>query len=269
MRGDWTCCAGARSIANAGRDAAGAIGVTSTRRGELNSGVKNARLQACERIVRAKGLAGFSSEKEDGAAFTLCDALWFFQKAIDKAVTALAKRDVALAQQVIAEESGVTNTVDPLGGSFFVEALTNEMERQCYEYFDRIEEYGGVIPAIKANFFQNEIARASYWYQNEVDLGRKTVVGVNRHVVEEELEIPILEIDPKGEERQRERLHNLRRDRDQQRWQATLDNVRQTAEGTGNIMPALIEAAHADATLGEVTNVLKGVFGVQEFSNVV
>ena len=163
----------------------------------------------------------------------------------------------------------MTNTADPLGGSYFVEALTNEMERQAYDYFDRIEEYGGVIPAIKANFFQNEIARASYWYQNEIDEGRKTMIGVNRHITNEELEIPILQIDPKGEEKQRERLVRLRAERDPHRWQSSLENVRRVAQSDENIMPALIEAAHADATLGEITDVLKTVFGVQEFSNVV
>jgi methylmalonyl-CoA mutase, N-terminal domain len=191
---------------------------------------------------------------------------------MDEALALPSDKAVRIAlrtQQVIAEESGVTNTVDPLGGSYFVESLTNEMERQAYDYFDRIEEYGGVIPAIKANFFQNEIARASYWYQNEIDEGRKTMVGVNKYVTNEPIEIPILLIDPKGEEMQRKRLAQLRARRDPQRWQTTLDNVRRVAESSENIMPALIEAAHADATLGEITNTLKTVFGVQQFSDVI
>ena len=191
---------------------------------------------------------------------------------MDEALALPSDKAVRIAlrtQQVIAEESGVTSTADPLGGSYYVEALTNELERQAYEYFDRIEEFGGVIPAIKANFFQGEIARASYWYQNEVDMGRKTVVGVNNYVVEEQIEIPILEMDPKGEEKQREKLASLRARRDPARWQESLDNVRRTAHTGENIMPALIEAAHAYATLGEITDVLKEVFGVQKFSNVV
>ncbi len=191
---------------------------------------------------------------------------------MDEALALPSDKAVRIAlrtQQIIAEESGVTNTVDPLGGSYFVEALTNEMERQCYDYFDRIEEYGGVIPAIKANFFQNEIARASYEYQHEIDTGRKTMVGVNKYVIEEPTEIPILEMDPKGEEKQREKLACLRAERNQERWAASLERVRHTATTTENIMPALIEAAHAYATLGEITNVLKTVFGVQEFSNIV
>jgi methylmalonyl-CoA mutase N-terminal domain/subunit len=191
---------------------------------------------------------------------------------MDEALALPSDKAVRIAlrtQQIIAEESGVTNTVDPLGGSYFVEALTNEMERQCYDYFDKIEEYGGVIPAIKAHFFQNEIARASYEYQHEVDEGRKTMVGVNKYVIEEPIEIPILEMDPRGEEKQREKLARMRTERDQERWSAALERVRQTAMRDENIMPALIEASHAYATLGEIANVLKSVFGVQEFSNVV
>ena len=191
---------------------------------------------------------------------------------MDEALALPSDKAVRIAlrtQQIIAEESGVTNTVDPLGGSYFVEALTNKLEEQCYEYFDRIEEFGGVIPAIKSNFFQGEIARASYWYQQEIDEGHKTMVGVNNYVIEEPIEIPILEMDPKGEEKQRARLSALRARRDPQRWQESLDNVRRTAAGSENIMPALIEAAHAYATLGEITDVLKEVFGVQAFSNVV
>src|SRR3712207_1828051 len=157
---------------------------------------------------------------------------------MDEALALPSDKAVRIAlrtQQIIAEESGVTNTVDPLGGSYFVEALTNEMERQAYEYFDRIEEYGGGIPAIKANFFQNEIARASYEYQNEIDMGRKTMVGVNKYVTNDQLEIPILEIDPQGEAKQCERLARLRAERDPHKWEAALDKVRRVAESSENI----------------------------------
>jgi methylmalonyl-CoA mutase, N-terminal domain len=191
---------------------------------------------------------------------------------MDEAIALPSDKAVRLAlrtQQIIAEESGVTNTIDPLGGSYFVETLTNEMERQTYEYFDRINALGGVIPAIEANFFQDEIARASYEYQKAVDARTKTVVGVNKYVLDEPLEIPILEIDPQGEERQRARLAQLRRERDPERYAAALEHVRRAAEGTENLMPALIEAAHAYATLGEITGVLRSVFGVQQFSTVV
>jgi methylmalonyl-CoA mutase N-terminal domain/subunit len=192
---------------------------------------------------------------------------------MDEALALPSDKAVRIAlrtQQIIAEESGVTNTADPLGGSYFVEALTNEMERQAYAYFERIRALGGVIPAIKANFFQDEIARASYEYQQKVDTHAKTVVGVNKYVLDEPIEIPILAMDPEGERRQMERLARIRRERDPHRHAAALERVRQTAANPNeNIMPALIEAAHAYATLGEITDVLRSVLGVQPFSTVV
>lgn len=191
---------------------------------------------------------------------------------MDEALALPSDKAVRIAlrtQQIIAEESGVTNTADPLGGSYFVEALTNRLEEECYDYFDRIEELGGVIPAIKANFFQGEIARASYEYQNEIDAGRKTMVGVNNYVLDEPVEIPILEMDPTGEARQRERLAALRARRDPEQWREALENVRRVARSGDNIMPALIEAAHAYGTLGEINDVLKSVFGIHRHSNVV
>src|SRR5689334_18948136 len=192
---------------------------------------------------------------------------------MDEALALPSDKAVRIAlrtQQIIAEESGVTNTADPLGGSYFVEALTNEMERQAYEYFDRIRALGGVIPAIKANFFQDEIARASYEYQQQIDTNAKTVVGVNKYVLDEPIEIPILAMDPEGERRQMERLARIRRERDPHRHAAALERVRATAANPNeNIMPALIEAAHAYATLGEITDVLRSVLGVQAFSTVV
>ncbi len=192
---------------------------------------------------------------------------------MDEAIALPSDKAVRIAlrtQQIIAEESGVTNTIDPLGGSYFVEALTNELERQAYAYFERIKALGGVIPAIKENFFQDEIARASYAYQREVDAERKTVVGVNEYVLDEPVEIPILMMDPEGEARQMARLARVRAERDPARHAAALERVRQTAaDPQQNIMPALIEAAHAYATLGETTDVLRSVFGVQAFSTVV
>ncbi len=192
---------------------------------------------------------------------------------MDEALALPSDKAVRIAlrtQQIIAEESGVTNTADPLGGSYFVEALTNEMERQAYAYFDRIQALGGVIPAIKANFFQDEIATASYEYQQQIDSKAKTMVGVNKYVMDEPVEIPILVMDPEGERRQMDRLARIRRERDPHRHAAALERVRQTAaHPTDNIMPALIEAAHAYATLGEIIDVLRSVLGVQPFSTVV
>ncbi|MDW8234936.1 MAG: methylmalonyl-CoA mutase family protein, partial [Roseiflexaceae bacterium] len=120
---------------------------------------------------------------------------------MDEALALPSEKAVTIAlrtQQIIAEESGVANTVDPLGGSYFVEALTNRMEEECLAYFRRIEDLGGVIPAIRRGFFQSEIADAAYRYQREIDSGRRGIIGVNRYAVKTPLEIPILEMDPHG-----------------------------------------------------------------------
>ena len=141
---------------------------------------------------------------------------------LDEALALPSEHAVTIAlrtQQIIAEESGVTNTVDPLGGSFFVEALTDRMEKQAYDYFRRVEELGGVIPAIEKGFFQSEIADAAYRYQREIDVGVRRIVGVNAYAEKKPLTVPILEMDPKGYERQVNRLQELRQDaRQRPRW---------------------------------------------------
>jgi methylmalonyl-CoA mutase N-terminal domain/subunit len=177
----------------------------------------------------------------------------------EKAVT-IALR----TQQVLAHESGVVNTVDPLGGSFFVEAQTNRIERQAYDYFRRIQDFGGVLPAIEAGFFQREIAEAAYRYQREIDEQRRTVIGVNEYVVDEPLTIPILQMDPDGERRQIARLQELRRTRDNERVGTMLAALRDAAKGTANLMPFILDAVRAYATLGEITNVFRQVFGVYQ-----
>jgi methylmalonyl-CoA mutase N-terminal domain/subunit len=164
-------------------------------------------------------------------------------------------------QQVIAHESGVANTVDPLGGSYFVEAQTRRIEHQAYEIFQRIDELGGVIPAIEAGYFQREIAEAAYRAQREVDAGRRIIVGVNAYAEDEPLRIPILAMDPQGYERQIARLDALRRERDAEAVMAALAAVEAAARDDVNLMPALIDAANAYATLGEITDVLRGMFG--------
>jgi methylmalonyl-CoA mutase N-terminal domain/subunit len=167
-------------------------------------------------------------------------------------------------QQIIAEESGVANTVDPLGGSFFVETMTNRIEQQAYDYFRRVEELGGVIPAIEKGFFQGEIADAAYRYQREIDEGIRKIVGVNAYAEKKPLTIPILEMDPQGYDRQVARLDELRRTRDHGRVGQSLDRLRIALEGTENTMPYIMEAVHSYATLGEIIQVMKEVFGVYE-----
>ena len=189
---------------------------------------------------------------------------------MDEALALPSEHAVTIAlrtQQIIAEESGVTNTVDPLGGSFFVEAQTDRMEKQTYDYFRRIEELGGVIPAIERGFFQGEIADAAYRYQREIDTGIRKIVGVNAYAEDKSFTVPILKMDPNGYERQISRLNEVRSTRDNGRVGQALDKLRIACLGTENTMPHIMECVHAYATLGEIVGVMKETFGeYQELS---
>jgi len=168
-------------------------------------------------------------------------------------------------QQIIAEETGVANLIDPLGGSYYVEALTTQMEEEAEKYFEKIELLGGVIPAIEQGFFQREIAEAAYRYQNELDTKEKIIVGVNQYVEEEEkIEIPILSISPEVEKLQRKRLAELRQSRNQSACDEALNGLRQAAIDGSNLMPHLLNATRAYVTLGEMCNALTEHFGVYE-----
>jgi methylmalonyl-CoA mutase N-terminal domain/subunit len=165
-------------------------------------------------------------------------------------------------QQLIAYESGVANTIDPLGGSYFIESLTDEMERQAESYFKRIEALGGVIPAIEASFFQKEIADSAFRYQQELEQKRRIMIGVNDFTVDEEVPIEILRIDPKLEAEQVARVREVRRKRDQARCSKSLSALRKAAAGSDNLMPYILEAVRAYATEGEIMNTLIEVFGI-------
>jgi methylmalonyl-CoA mutase N-terminal domain/subunit len=173
-----------------------------------------------------------------------------------------AVRIALRTQQVIAHESGVVNTIDPLGGSYFVEALTNELERQAYEYFDRIEALGGVIPAIKDNFFQREIADASFRYQSEIEREQRVIVGVNRFELDDEPELEILRIDPALERKQIDRVQALRASRDSQAVEERLAELKQAAAGEQNLMPPIIDAARDYVTMGEICDAFREVWGI-------
>jgi methylmalonyl-CoA mutase N-terminal domain/subunit len=166
-------------------------------------------------------------------------------------------------QQVIAHETGVASTIDPLGGSYFMEDLTNKLEAEAQDYFDRIRELGGVIPAIKENFFQREIAEASFRYQNEVEGGRRVIVGVNRYQEAEERPIDLLHVDPALETKQVERVRALRGRRDSAAVEAALSRLKADA-GTedANLMPAILDASRAYVTMGEMCDALREVWGV-------
>jgi methylmalonyl-CoA mutase N-terminal domain/subunit len=182
----------------------------------------------------------------------------------DEALALPTEEAVRLAlrtQQVIAHETGVTNTIDPLGGSYFVETLTDEMERAAYEYFARIDELGGMVEAIKQNFPQREIADASFRYQQEVDRKQRIVVGVNEYVQKDDAEIPILRIDPELERKQRGRVEATKSRRDPSEVERTLAELKSAAATDANLMPAILDCARARVSEGEMVESLQQVFG--------
>jgi methylmalonyl-CoA mutase N-terminal domain/subunit len=173
-----------------------------------------------------------------------------------------AVRVALRTQQIIAEETGVANTIDPLGGSYFVESLTDRMEEQAYEYFRKIDQLGGMVEAVKRGFPQREIADASFQYQREVEAGVRRVVGVNAYTEGDDSVTPILRIDPALESQQVRRVQDVRARRDGDAAGAVLDALEAAAREPGeNLMPLLIEAARAEATEGEIVQTLQKVFG--------
>ena len=186
---------------------------------------------------------------------------------MDEALALPSQHAVTIAlrtQQIIAEESGVTNTVDPLGGSFFVEAMTNKIEQQAYDYFRRIEDLGGMLPAIDKGFFQSEISDAAYRHQRELDTGIRNMVGVNIYDDKKPITIPILEMDPQGYDRQVNRLNEIRQTRDNGAVGQALDRLRMACQGAENTMPYILNAVRTYATLGEIVDVMRGAFGTYE-----
>jgi methylmalonyl-CoA mutase N-terminal domain/subunit len=185
----------------------------------------------------------------------------------DEALCLPTERAVKIAlrtQQIIAHESGVADTVDPLAGSYYVEWLTNKMEEEAETYFDKIEELGGVVPAIKSNFFQKEIANASYKYQQEIEKNERIIVGVNDVQLREPCSTPLLKIDEKVAVDQIKNLQKIKKDRDNDQVQTSLENLKKAAKGTENLMPYIIEAVKNYASIGEIINSLKEVFGTYQ-----
>jgi len=165
-------------------------------------------------------------------------------------------------QQILAFETGVANTVDPLAGSYYLENLTTKMEQEAEEYFEKIDALGGVIPAIKQGFFQREIAAAARQYQEEIEKKERLIVGVNAFAEpEEKLDIPILRIDPSVEKQQIGNLKKLRSERDLMKVKQYLTRLKEAAQDNRNLMPAIIDCSRAYCTLGEIINELKSVYG--------
>lgn len=183
---------------------------------------------------------------------------------MDEALALPTEKAVTIAlrtQQVIAYESGITDTIDPFAGSYFVEALTNKMEEETYRYFEKIDELGGMVAAIEKGFPQKEIIESAYSYQKAVERGERIIVGVNKYIEEEYLSIKTLKIDHEVEKRQAGRLKDVKKKRNKRVVTSALDRLRQAAEGKDNLMPHILNAVRAYATGGEICNVLRKVFG--------
>jgi methylmalonyl-CoA mutase N-terminal domain/subunit len=182
----------------------------------------------------------------------------------DEALALPSEQAVRIAlrtQQIIAHESGVANTIDPLAGSYYVENLTNEMEKRTMEYFRKLDDMGGAIPAIEKGFFQKEIADSAYEYQKEVDEKRRILVGVNDYTTEEKQPIKVLRVDPKVEEEQVASLHKLKKERNNRKVNEMLEKIHYAAEKDENFMPIIIDAVKAYATIGEICAVLRKIYG--------
>ncbi len=183
----------------------------------------------------------------------------------DEALCLPTEEAVRLAlrtQQIIAHESGAADTIDPLAGSYYVETLTNQMEEKAFEYFDKIDNMGGIIPAIEKGFMQKEIADSAYKYQKEIEQKTRTIVGVNDYTVEQDwIPCPLLRIPPHVEKQQLQRLERMKNERNQTKVKHVLDRLHDDADKNKNLMPTIIEAVKADSTIGEITAVLKQVYG--------
>jgi methylmalonyl-CoA mutase N-terminal domain/subunit len=171
--------------------------------------------------------------------------------------------EIALrTQQIIAYETGVSNVVDPLGGSWYIESLTDELEKEAKDYFEKVKQIGGVIPALEEGFFQREIARSAFEYEKKINENSRIVVGVNDFVKEdEEIEIPLMEIGLEAEEKQKKKLIELRGSRDQTKVDAALKRVEETSRDGSNLVPPIVAAAKEMATMGEIVDAMKTVFG--------
>ena len=239
-------------------------------------GAQNPRSWLCRFHTQTAGVSLTAQQPENNIVRVAIQALAavlggtqsLHTNSMDEALALPSEEAVTIAmrtQQIIAEESGVANTVDPLAGSFYLEKLTNEIEEEVYDYWERVDALGGVLPAIERGFFQREISNAAYEHQRQVDEEERIIVGVNEYVDEsEDVRIPILAMDPEGYDRQVARLEKLRAERDNVRVRETLSALEAAAEGTENLMPYLLDAVRAYATLGEITDVLRDVFGVYE-----
>ncbi|MHA1993229.1 MAG: acyl-CoA mutase large subunit family protein [Candidatus Hodarchaeales archaeon] len=183
---------------------------------------------------------------------------------LDEALALPSEDAVEIAlrtQQIIAHESGLTNTIDPLAGSYFVESLTNKMEKEVEDYIQKVDQLGGVIPAIEKGFFQQEIANAAYQYQKEIEVNERIVVGVNEFAKDEQIKIPLLQIGEEIADRQKKRLKQVKQERNSVMVIDALSKIREAAKGSENLFPLILEAVRLYASVGEICDVFREVFG--------
>ncbi len=242
-------------------------------------GAKNPRSWLCRFHSQTAGVSLTAQQPYNNVVRTAIQALAavlggtqsLHTNSLDEAWALPTEEAVTLAlrtQQILAYESGVANTVDPLGGSYFVERLTLDMEQGCFEYFDKIDAMGGMIAAIEKGFPQREIAEASYQFQRAVEEKRKIIVGVNEFVADDQ-PIPILVIDESVQQRQAEKLRRLRATRDGRRVAESLKALETAARGESNLMPGILDCVRAYVTLGEICDALRGVFGTYQEASIV
>ena len=183
---------------------------------------------------------------------------------MDETLSLPTEESVTLAlrtQQIIAEESGVVNTIDPLGGSYFIEELTNKIEEEAFDYIKKIDDMGGIISCIENGYPQNEIANAAYVYQKQLDKGQKTIVGVNKYHSEKEEDIILHKIDKQVENRQIKRIKEVKSSRNNKSVESSLTKIRDAAVNGNNLMPFIIEGVREYVTLGEISNIFRDVYG--------
>jgi methylmalonyl-CoA mutase N-terminal domain/subunit len=234
-------------------------------------GAKNPRSWMCRFHTQTAGVSLTAQQPYNNVARTALQALAavlggtqsLHTNSLDEALALPTEEAATIAlrtQQVIAHESGVVNTADPLAGSYFVEKLTNDIEADALEYFRRIDAMGGMVAAIERGYPQREIQEAAFQFQRAVERKEKVIVGVNEYVMEEK-PLPILYIDEKAAEQQLAGLEALRSSRDNDKVRASLGRLQEVARGTGNVMEPILEAARAYATLGEMCDALREVWG--------
>ncbi len=235
-------------------------------------GAKNAKSQMLRFHTQTAGSTLTAQQPENNIVRTALQAMSavlggtqsLHTNSFDEALALPTEQSARIAlrtQQVVAYESGAPQTIDPLAGSYYVEALTNQIEANALAYLEKIDAMGGMLKAIERGNVQQEIQNAAYDYQRAVDHKQAIVVGVNSFALDEEKTIPLLHMDESLERKQVERLRALRAKRDQAKWQAAIKQVEDTARGTGNLMPVIVEAVEANATVGEISDAMRHVYG--------